>query len=92
MHSNSAFNFNLRRYSLSCDDDGDVVAATMTFLVIALAVALVLFMFWERTMNALRPLARYLGILAIFQDRGRGGSSAVSYAWWRLVRRCRLTL
>jgi hypothetical protein len=52
---------------------------------IALAVALVLFMFWERTMNALRPLARYIGILAIFQDAGRGGSSAVSYAWWRLV-------
>ena len=72
---------------LSCNDDGDVVAATMTFLVITLAIMISLFVFGQRTMVVLRPVFLALGITAAFRrlTHGRGGSSQVSYVWWRLV-------
>ena len=46
---------------LSCDDDGDVVAATISSLVIALAIIIALFVFGQRTMGVLRPVFRALG-------------------------------
>jgi len=67
---------------LSCTDDGDVVAAMMTVLVIILAIMLTLFVFWRRIVDIVfRTLSRANGT----STHGRGGSSQVSYVWWRLV-------
>jgi len=72
---------------LSCDDDEDVVAATMTFVVLVLASMLAFFVFEQRTLDVLRPVSRALGLEAAISKLtcGRGGSSQVSYIWWRLV-------
>ena len=75
----------------SCDEDEDVVAATMTFLATILAIMIALFAFWQRTMLVMSAVSRGLGIDAIFKARAlkaralKPGSSQVSYAWWRLV-------
>jgi hypothetical protein len=71
----------------SCDEDKDVVAATMSVIMIIIAIMLVLSIFRKRTMDVLRLLLGSLGINAVLtRTRGlRGGPSQVSYAWWRLV-------
>ena len=71
----------------SCDDDEDKVAATMTFVVLTLVIMLTAFAFGQRTLDVLRPVSRCLGIDAAISrlTGGRGGSSQVSYVWWRLV-------
>ena len=46
---------------LSCDEDEDVVAATVTFIVFILAIIIAAFVFGQRTMDVLRPVARSLG-------------------------------
>ena len=46
---------------LSCENNGHVVAATMTFLVITLAIVLALFVYGRRTFHVLRPMFRALG-------------------------------
>ena len=58
----------------------------MTVLVIVLAIIITLLIFGQRTMNVFRPASRALGLDAVFtRTQGRGGSSQVSYVWWRLV-------
>jgi hypothetical protein len=52
-----------------------------------LAIMLAVFIFGQRTLDVLRSVSRALGLEAAFSKltRGRGGSSQVSYVWWRLV-------
>ena len=71
---------------LSCDDDGDVVAATMTILVFLLTAILALFVCGRRAMEAARPVLRAVGLDVVF-TRITAGAPKGSYFWWRLAGR-----